>query len=64
MLVSDVVLTNTLDRTPAFSLCVHGGREASGLLFQGDSIVNRGNCVLLNLHPDGDGLETIVLTEV
>lgn len=59
-----MALTNALDRTPAFSLCVHGGRGASGLLFQGDSIVNWGNCVLLNLHPDGDGLQTIVLTEV
>lgn len=29
-----------------------------------NSIVNRGNGVLLNLHPGGVRLETIVLTEV
>lgn len=64
MLASDVPLTKYTHCTPVFSLYVCEGREASGSLFQADSVVNWGNGVLLNLHPNGDGLETIVLTEV
>lgn len=55
---------NTLACTPAFWLYVHEQRETSGSLFQADSIAKWGNAVLLNLHPDEGGLETMVLAEV
>lgn len=45
-------------------LYVHGQRETSGLLFQAESVAKWRNAVLLNLYPDGGGLETMVLAEV